>query len=153
MVSPYLAPTHPQPCSGGRSGGGSSQGGSQGGSPGGGSGQGGDLGGGDRGGRGGLPLTELQIGYDSTRRVHLAAGQALFNVPRRTAARLPLALATPTAACAAGGGGAAGGGAVAVASALALLGPAGREMMRDLAGAAELPSGKGVDSGWGERRP
>ena len=46
-----------------------------------------------------------------------------------------------------------GGGAVAVASALALLGPAGREMMRDLAAAAELPSGKGVDSGWGERRP
>ena len=53
----------------------------------------------------------------------------------------------------AGGGGGAGGGAVAVASALELLGPAGREMMRDLAGAAELPSGKGVDSGWGERRP
>ena len=142
MVSAYLAPTHPQPCGGG-----------QGGGSGGDRGDRGDRGGGDRGG--GLLLTELQIGYDSTRRVHLAAGQALFNVPRRTAARLPLALATPTAACSAGGasGGAAGGGAVAVASALELLGPAGREMMRDLAGAAELPSGKGVDSGWGERRP
>ena len=133
MVSVYLAPTHPQPCGGG-----------QGGGSGGDRGDRGDRGGGDRGG--GLPLTELQIGYDSTRRVHLAAGQALFNVPRQTAARLPLALATPTAACSAGGasGGAAGGGAVAVASALELLGPAGRKMMRDLAGAAELPSGLAV---------
>ena len=90
--------------------------------------------------------------------MHLAAGQALFNVPRQQAARLPLALATPTAACGAGGGGGGGagggaagggaaggggtgGGAVAIASALELLGPAGREMMRDLAGAAEQPSG------------
>ena len=85
--------------------------------------------------------------------MHLAAGQALFNVPRQQAARLPLALATPTAACGAGGGGgggtgggasgggASGGGAVAIASALELLGPAGRETMRDLAGAAEQPSG------------
>eukprot|EP00964_Phaeocystis_antarctica_P122424 scaffold86096_cov57-Phaeocystis_antarctica.AAC.2 len=66
MVSAYLAPTHPQPCGGG-----------QGGGSGGDRGDRGDRGGGDRGG--GLPLTELQIGYDSTRRVHLAAGQALFN--------------------------------------------------------------------------
>ena len=85
--------------------------------------------------------------------MHLAAGQALFNVPRQQAARLPLALATPTAACGAGGGGGGasgggasggggtGGGAVAIASALELLGPAGRETMRDLAGAAEQPSG------------
>ena len=63
MISPYLAPVTPQPCGGGRGGGGQS--GGQGGGQGGGSGRGGSGDRGDRGGGGGLPLTELQMGYDS----------------------------------------------------------------------------------------